>query len=999
MKKTVKKLILLSIVFTMMITGLVHYEIIGHAVDLPSVKDFATMEQLKTLTTSDDVSLYYGKDDTKWDIVGSQNDNIVLMAQSPIQTNTTFNNTGNEISDSSLWDDCFYMSGDVSSVYPNHYGSSAIRQTLKNLKNTYFSDFESKGMVSTYLYNKDEKNNGLYGMSDYLYLPYGDINSDTISVGENSSDQLDSGIKIKKSTLKTNNFFLRTPASASGQVLSVNTDLSTVATWVTAKLNIVPAFQLKGDRYLFASRVPVTSTSGKVALDDTMTLRYKSQLQGTATVSTDKQSITFDNVPYGVDVVIQNSEGAYRYSVAHGNSTRTAKDYNLSSFDNSQIWLESTDTGERCHYATMAVQEEPENDVNLPAKTDFALCEELKKFNTASDNDKNMEETVQVYLGNYKQKWIVTGSQNDHLVLYAMSSLQDCKFNNDNSNKDVSLNDDIGVYPSGTSISQVYPNHYGSSLARKTLINLSLTYFTTEEQKLILPTKVYTKDSKNSVTYYTNDKLYLPHEAEGAYGASTDTLSVGENSEDNLYAGLPVYKNYWATDTYKWFFLTAPARNTSVKGFNYSPTSKLANTGRVDVTSESGLRPACQIDMSKVLFGSTTPAVNKEGQLDKSEAMTLRYQSDNIGTVNVTTDYKKAVLTNVPAGTYLVAQNNQGSWSKAVSGSTSIQASDLGLTSFKGYQVWIENTNTDQRITSASLAGTQEPTKESYHVEIKESTGLQITSHNESQDVEEGQAISTITVELKKGYTISDDDLKNIQGLNGLVVSKTDKGLTISGIPSGNVDLTLPQATRKKAKTPEVTVSEDNHQLGVTVTNKNDAYGDEEYSLDQSHWQTSNIFDQIQPGQTYTIYVRFSESEEYGASDITTVQYTTRAATYVVSIPKEVKADGSIQQIKINQNEDFYLGKNGYVDVMIEDTGDIKNGNITLSRLNDAKKTTVSAQLFINNQLFTNLSQSVIQIVNKTDYASLSVKKPENQSILAGQYKGQITFKISYKEK
>ena len=165
-----------------MITGLVHYEIIGHAVDLPSVKDFATMEQLKTLTTSDDVSLYYGKDDTKWDIVGSQNDNIVLMAQSPIQTNTTFNNTGNEISDSSLWDDCFYMSGDVSSVYPNHYGSSAIRQTLKNLKNTYFSDFESKGMVSTYLYNKDEKNNGLYGMSDYLYLPYGDINSDTISV-------------------------------------------------------------------------------------------------------------------------------------------------------------------------------------------------------------------------------------------------------------------------------------------------------------------------------------------------------------------------------------------------------------------------------------------------------------------------------------------------------------------------------------------------------------------------------------------------------------------------------------------------------------------------------------------------------------------------------------------------------------------------------------------------------------------------------------------------
>ncbi len=99
MKKTVKKLILLSIVFTMMITGLVHYEIIGHAVALPSVKDFATMDQLKTLTASDDISLYYGKDDTKWDIVGSQNDNLVLMAQSPIQTNTTFSNTGNEKSD------------------------------------------------------------------------------------------------------------------------------------------------------------------------------------------------------------------------------------------------------------------------------------------------------------------------------------------------------------------------------------------------------------------------------------------------------------------------------------------------------------------------------------------------------------------------------------------------------------------------------------------------------------------------------------------------------------------------------------------------------------------------------------------------------------------------------------------------------------------------------------------------------------------------------------
>lgn len=88
-------------------------------------------------------------------------------------------------------------------------------------------------------------------------------------------------------------------------------------------------------------------------------------------------------------------------------------------------------------------------------------------------------------------------------------------------------------------------------------------------------------------------------------------------------------------------------------------------------------------------------------------AFTLRYRTDNLGSAEVSFDKSKVTLTNVATDkdVYLVAQNSAEAKAKQVTDqTTSVSASDMGLDSFANCKVWLETTDTTNRMTYATLA-------------------------------------------------------------------------------------------------------------------------------------------------------------------------------------------------------------------------------------------------------------------------------------------------------
>ena len=96
-------------------------------------------------------------------------------------------------------------------------------------------------------------------------------------------------------------------------------------------------------------------------------------------------------------------------------------------------------------------------------------------------------------------------------------------------------------------------------------------------------------------------------------------------------------------------------------------------------------------------------------------------------------------------------------------------------------------------MTYATLA-TEE---QGYDVNVVASNGLTVT--NGTQGVAQGSPIADIKVEVEDGYYLPDGYTDSIQDLNGLSVEDiTQHGFTISGTPTSDVNITLPEA-RKEA--------------------------------------------------------------------------------------------------------------------------------------------------------------------------------------------------------
>lgn len=419
----------------------------------------------------------------------------------------------------------------------------------------------------------------------------------------------------------------------------------------------------------------------------------------------------------------------------------------------------------------------------LPTKEQFATVDELKTFDT---NDQNGKNPAKVYFGNNDQQWWIAGSQNGNLTLFAASPLATGQQFEPNYNQNKLYSADWKCdYTStgGSNPTEVYPNHYGASPLRSTLQGLETSYFTSAEQVLMNDTTIHTNDMKNKSVYSTVNKLYL------AYGdfVEGEYITVGTNSKDSLNNGLRVYKEYWGNSAVFW--LRAPYWDDRT----YAQVAKPGDcvlVGNVDLGS--ALVPAFELNLSSVIFASAAPTATSEGTLATNDAFTLRYKSESLGSAFVPYDKTKVQLLNVPNGTYLVVQNSDGAKAKQIINETEVSATDMGLDSFANCKVWLETTDTTNRMTYATLA-TEE---QGYNVNITAGEGLTVT--NGVQGVAQGTAITDITVEVTDGYYLPDGYTDTIQGLNGLNVKDvTQNGFTITGTPTSDVNITLPEVGKE----------------------------------------------------------------------------------------------------------------------------------------------------------------------------------------------------------
>lgn len=325
----------------------------AHAAEVPDRATFATAEQLKAFDTDDTdgssnaAKVYFGKNDQEWWIAGSQSDDsLTLFAASPlVETGPAFEaDYSNNKPYRADWG-CHYPGEAPSEVYPNHYGASSLRTILKEWETSCFLPAEQSLMNDTTIYNYDTKNSCVYSTTDKLYLPYGEHQSASITVGANASDALDRGMHIDNAywwaNISKEGFWLRNPLLDNGEIsYTVDSfmDGKVARSMVDADgvLTLVPAFELNLSPVLFASAVKAASSkeagSGTIADGTAMSLRLDGAGKAIGTLEYDGVAGQIvarkdENAEGAVSLVVQGKDGDrdWYYSVPAGETTVVTK--------------------------------------------------------------------------------------------------------------------------------------------------------------------------------------------------------------------------------------------------------------------------------------------------------------------------------------------------------------------------------------------------------------------------------------------------------------------------------------------------------------------------------------------------------------------------------------------------------------------------------------------------------------------------------------------------
>ena len=380
MKKLGSFLLAGAMVLTMFPTF--HTEVHAAENQLPTKEQFATVEELKTFNTNNNdgetnsAKVYFGNNNQKWWIAGSQGEKkLTLFAESPLARDQQFEPNGYQIKTYSGDWNCTYVGENPKDVYPSHYGASTLRTTLKGLESSYFTSAEQDLMNDTTIYTNDKKNNSVYSTTDKLYLAYGNSNDFYVTVGENTSDSLNNGLRIDREYMQNAyTFWLRAPYynkhyNGYHHAFTGSRGLYVYYMGVESRWTLVPAFELNLSSVIFASAAPVASSTGDLTLQNTVdiegngafTLRYDATKSGknlgSALVSYDKSKVTLTDVPNGTYLVVQNNAEAKAKQITNETEV-SANDMSLDNFANCKVWLETTDSGARMTYATLADEEQ-----------------------------------------------------------------------------------------------------------------------------------------------------------------------------------------------------------------------------------------------------------------------------------------------------------------------------------------------------------------------------------------------------------------------------------------------------------------------------------------------------------------------------------------------------------------------------------------------------------------------------------------------------------------
>ena len=314
------------------------------------------------------------------------------------------------------------------------------------------------------------------------------------------------------------------------------------------------------------------------------------------------------------------------------------------------------------------------------------------------------------------QEWYILGkdsgvSGDNNTIIFATSPIATGrKFEDDwqNNKTEQSLWSDCNY--NGTSITEVFPNHYGASDLRVALKGMAdgsnTSYFTTAEQGLMNATTVTTNDTKNGVTYTTTDKLYA---LQGDY-AINKKLWAGTSDSTVL-----AMSSYWNSGS--WFWLRSPSGGDYRFALDAEPSDVVFTRS---VGFEYAVQPASNLNLSSVLFASAAMATSSSpaelGTIASGTAMTLRLDGTgkNIGTVeySATTGDINVVRGSTSQPVSLVVQGNDGTndwfYSKQITGTETINASDiksaLGMTSdidLSACKIWLETTDSTENLTYA----------------------------------------------------------------------------------------------------------------------------------------------------------------------------------------------------------------------------------------------------------------------------------------------------------
>ena len=344
-----------------------------------------------------------------------------------------------------------------------------------------------------------------------------------------------------------------------------------------------------------------------------------------------------------------------------------------------------------------------------PSVTAFATKDQLMKAFNPDSNGNAMTIGRLVFGKNSSgnaQEWYILGKDTsvsgDNTIIFAASPIATGqKFEDDWQNNKTEQNLWSDCNYNGTSITEVFPNHYGASDLRVALKGMAdgsnTSYFTTAEQGLMNATTVTTNDTKNGVTYTTTDKLYA---LQGDY-ANNKKLWAGTSDSTVL-----AMSSYWNSGS--WFWLRSPSGRDDRFALLAEPSDIVFTR---NVSLENAVQPASNLNLSSVLFASAATASSSSpaelGTIASGTAMTLRLDGTgkNIGTVeySATTGDINVVRGSTSQPVSLVVQGNDGTqdwfYSKQITGPETINASDiksaLSLTSdidLFACKIWLEIT-------------------------------------------------------------------------------------------------------------------------------------------------------------------------------------------------------------------------------------------------------------------------------------------------------------------